>query len=109
MLIRTDNMFVLHFQMLILSKLHPIVIYYYICWCSEIDTLVVQRKQLYDKFRAEQLAFKEQLRRQSEQEQLRRDQHRAAREEQRKIRYADYTPFTSCTDDVIHGIMLQHN
>lgn len=47
-----------------------------------------QRKQLYDRFRSEQLAFNEQLHRQSEEERVRRDQYRAAREAKRKIRYA---------------------
>ena len=54
--------------------------------CSDIDVLVKQRKQLYDRFRSEQLAYKQQLLRQSEEERMRRDQYRAAREAKRKIR-----------------------
>ena len=51
----------------------------------EIDRLHIERRQLYDRFRAEQLAFNEQLRQQSEEERQRRDENRAAREARRKF------------------------
>ena len=50
----------------------------------EIDGLHRERKQLRDRFRAEQLAFSQQLKQQSEVERQRRDQNRAAREARRK-------------------------
>lgn len=54
--------------------------------CPEIDELQKQRKQLLDRFRSEQLAYNEQLKQQSEEDRLRRDQQKAAWEAKRRYR-----------------------
>ena len=55
--------------------------------------LYKQRKQLYDQFRSEQLAFlaasNEQIKQQRVEEQQRKDEIRAAREAKKKYRYVE--------------------
>ncbi len=74
---------------------------------SEIDVLLKQRKQLYNRFCSEQLAFKEQLLQHSEEERLRRDEYRATREARRKIRLVDCV---TCMQHVynMHATCIQH-
>lgn len=53
----------------------------------EIDSLHQCRRQLCDKFRTEQLAYLAASSEQIEEEKQRRDQTRAAREEQKRMRW----------------------